>query len=103
MGRHFNLMIWILMFKAMKGQVLFNDLDDNQQNSLDLAMYFIKNELLQLTKDIEKLLVQKLEEIEGNLQMKISTGIENVTQIAVENFTKILENKLTCCGEPSLL
>lgn len=79
------------MLKTTKEQVLFDDLEDRQQNSLNTAMSFIKNELQQ---SMEKILFQKLEEIEKNLQAKIHTRIENVTKNIVENFTKILEYKL---------
>lgn len=103
MGRHFNLLILILLMKSTKEQVLFDDMDDRQQNLLNSAMYFIKNELQQMTKSNEKMLLQKFEEIEDNLQTKISTGIENMTKHIVENFTKVLENKLTCDRHPSLI
>lgn len=90
MGRHFNILIWIFMLKTTKEQVLFDDLEDRQQNSLNTAMSFIKNE----QQSMEKILFEKLEEIEKNLQAKINTKIENVTKNIVENFTKILEYKL---------
>ncbi|XP_019930370.3 fibrinogen-like protein A isoform X2 [Magallana gigas] len=81
MGRHYNLFIWILLMKSTKEQVLFDDLDDRQQNSLYSAIYLIKNEL-QLS--VEKMLLQKLEEIESNLKANINTRIEIVTKNAVE-------------------
>lgn len=85
MGRHFNLLlIWILLLTSTKGQVLFDDVDDRQQNSLDSAMYLIKHELQQMMKNFEKMLLQKLEEVENKLQAKINTRIENVTKNAVE-------------------
>lgn len=84
MGKHFNLFIWILLMKSTNGQYLFNDLDDRQQITLNSALYLIKNEVQQLTKSVEKMLLQKLEEIENNLQAKINTRIENVTKNAVE-------------------
>lgn len=67
--------------KSTKEQVLYNDFDDRQQNSLNSAIYLIKNELQH---SVEKMLLQKLEEIENNLQAKINTRIENVTKNAVE-------------------
>lgn len=91
MGRHINLLIWILLMKSTKGQVLFDDEKDKQQNSMDSAMYFIKNELQQ---SVEKMLFQKLEGIENNLQAKFNAEIENVTKNIVENLTKILDHKL---------
>lgn len=91
MGRHINLLIWILLMKSTKGQVLFDDEKDKQQNSMDSAMYFIKNELQQ---SVEKMLFQKLEGIENNLQAKFNAEIENVTKNIVENLTKILDYKL---------
>lgn len=91
MGRHINLLIWILLMKSTKGQVLFDDEKDKQQNSMDSAMYFIKNELQQ---SVEKMLFQKLEGIENNLQAKFNAEIENVTKNLVENLTKILDYKL---------
>lgn len=78
------------MLKTTKEQVLFDDLEDRQQNSVNTAMSFIKTE----QQSMEKILFQKLEEIEKNLQAKINTKIENVTKNIVENFTKILEYKL---------
>lgn len=82
MGRHFNLLlIWISLLTSTKGQVLFDDVDDRQQNSLDSAMYLIKHELQQMMKNFEKMLLQKLEETQNNL---------------VENFKETLEDKLTC-------
>eukprot|EP00105_Crassostrea_gigas_P046221 XP_019930369.1 PREDICTED: fibrinogen-like protein A isoform X1 [Crassostrea gigas] len=81
MGRHYNLFIWILLMKSTKEQVLFDDLDDRQQNSLYSAIYLIKNELQH---SVEKMLLQKLEEIESNLKAKINTRIEIVTKNAVE-------------------
>eukprot|EP00105_Crassostrea_gigas_P046213 XP_019930361.1 PREDICTED: microfibril-associated glycoprotein 4-like [Crassostrea gigas] len=84
MGRHFNILIWIFMLKTTKEQVLFDDLEDRQQNSVNTAMSFIKTE----QQSMEKILFQKLEEIEKNLQAKINTKIENVTKNIVENFTK---------------
>lgn len=83
MERHLNLLIWILSLKSTKGQVLFNDLDDRQQDSLDSALYMIKNELQLMTNSVEKMLLQKLE-VENKLQAKINTRIENVTKNAVE-------------------
>lgn len=91
MGRHINLLIWILLMKSTKGQVLFDDEKDKQQNSMDSAMYFIKNELQQ---SVEKMLFQKIEGIENNLQAKFNAEIENVTKNIVENLTKILDYKL---------
>lgn len=91
MGRHFNLFPWILLLKSTKGQILYDDLDEKQQNTLNSATYFIKNELQQ---SVEKILSQKLDEIEDNLQAKIDKKIENLTENIIENFTKILENKL---------
>lgn len=67
--------------KSTKEQVLFDDLDDRQQNSLNSAIYLIKNELQH---SVEKMLLQKLEEIERNLKAKINTRIEIVTINAVE-------------------
>lgn len=67
--------------KSTKEQVLYNDFDDRQQNSLNSAIYLIKNKLQH---SVEKMLLQKLEEIENNLQAKINTRIENVTKNAVE-------------------
>lgn len=67
--------------KSTKEQVLFDDLDDRQQNSLYSAIYLIKNELQH---SVEKMLLQKLEEIESNLKAKINTRIEIVTKNAVE-------------------
>lgn len=62
--------------KSTKGQVLFDDSDDRQQNSLESAMHLIKNELQQIAKSVGKMLLPKVEEMEKNLQMKISTGNE---------------------------
>lgn len=62
--------------KSTKGQVLFDDSDDRQQNSLESALHLIKNELQQITKSVGKMLLPKVEEMEKNLQMKISTGNE---------------------------
>lgn len=56
-----------------------------------------------MTKSVEKMLLQKLEEIEINLQSKIETGNENVTKYIVENFTETLENKLTCFSHSTLI
>lgn len=67
--------------KSTKEQVLFDDLDDRQQNSLYSAIYLIKNELQH---SVEKMLLQKLEEIESNLKANINTRIEIVTKNAVE-------------------
>lgn len=67
--------------KSTKEQVLFDDLDDRQQNSLYSAIYLIKNELQH---SVEKMLLQKLEEIESNLKANINTRIEIVTENAVE-------------------
>lgn len=89
--------------KSTNGQNLFNDLDDRQQISLNSALYLIKNEVQQLTKSVEKMLLQKLEEIENNMQAKINATIENVTKNIVENFTKILENKLSCASNVTLI
>lgn len=93
MGRYFNLFLWILLLKSTKGQILFDDLDEKQQNILNSAMYFLKNELYQ---SVEKMLSKKVEEMENNLQAKVDERIENLTKTVVENFTKILENKVAC-------
>lgn len=103
MGKHFNLFIWILLMMSTNGQHLFNDLDDRQQITLNSALYLIKNEVQQLTKSVEKMLLKKLEEIENNMQAKINARIENVTKNIVENFTKILENKLSCASNVTLI
>lgn len=89
--------------KLANGQYLFDDLDDRQQIFMNSAMHFIKSEVQQLTKSVEKIIFQKLEEIENNMQAKINTRIENLTKNIVENFTKILENKLACTGNETLI
>lgn len=76
MRRPFNLFIWILLMKSTKAQALFDDLEERQQNSLNSAVYFIKKELQQ---SVEKMLLQKIEEIKDNLEAKIKTRIDNVT------------------------
>lgn len=56
---------------------------------MNSAMYFLKNEQHQLTKSVEKMLLQKLEEMENNLHTKIRTGNENVTsKISHKNLGK---------------
>lgn len=59
-------------------------MDDRQQDSLNSALYMIKNELQLMTNSVEKMLLQQLEEVENKLQAKINTRIENVTKNAVE-------------------
>lgn len=103
MGKLFNLLICILLLKSTTGQIIYDSLDHRQQTSLESVMFFIKNELQQLTKSIEKLLLQKLEEYEDNMQTKISTRIEHVIKNAVENFTIILENDLKCDRHSTLM
>lgn len=90
MGRHFNLFLWILLLKSSKGQILYDDFDDRQQNSLKSAMYFIKNELQQ---SLEQMLLRKFKEIEDNLQAKIHTKIENVTKNAAECHPSLISGK----------
>lgn len=103
MGIHLNIVIWILMLKSTKGQVIYDDLNERQQNSLNSAMYYIKNELQQMTKSVENMLLQKSEEMENNLHTKVKKENENVTRFLVENFTETLENKLTCFSHSSLI
>lgn len=103
MGKHFNLFIWILLMKSTNEQYIFNDLDDRQQFSLNSAMHLIKSEIQQLKKSFEKMLIVKLEEIENNMQAKINTGIENVTTDIIKIFTRILENKLACASNDSVI
>lgn len=100
MGRHFNIFLWILLLKSTKGQILYDDLYEKQQNTLNSAMYFFKNEL---EESVEKMLLQNLEEIEDNLQRKIDKRIENLTKSLIENFTNIMENELACYRELTLL
>lgn len=103
MGIHLSIVIWILMLKSTKGQVIYDDLNERQQNSLNSAMYYIKNELQQMTKSVENMLLQKLEEMENNLHTKVKKENENVTKFLVENFTETLENKLTCFSHSTLI
>lgn len=100
MGRHFNIFLWILLLKSTKGQIIYNDFDEKQQNTLHSAMYFFKNELQQ---SVVKMLLQISEEIEDNLQAKIDKRIENLTKNVIENFTKHLENKLACDSNSTLI
>lgn len=103
MGKHLYLFIWILLMKSTNGQYLFDDQDERQQISINSVMHFLKSEVQQLTKSVEKTLFQKLEEFENNMQAKINTRIENLTKNIVENFTKNLENKLACAGNETLI
>lgn len=103
MGKHLYLFIWILLMKSTNGQYLFDDQDERQQISINSVMHFLKSEVQQLTKSVEKMLFQKLEEIENNMQAKINTRIENLTKNIVENFTKNLENKLACAGNETII
>lgn len=103
MGIHLSIVIWILMLKSTNGQVIYDDLNERQQNSLNSAMYYIKNELQQMTKSVENMLLQKLEEMENNLHTKVKKENENVTKFLVENFTETLENKLTCFSHSTLI
>lgn len=89
--------------KSTNGQYLFDDQDERQQISINSVMHFLKSEVQQLTKSVEKTLFQKLEEFENNMQAKINTRIENLTKNIVENFTKNLENKLACAGNETLI
>lgn len=103
MGKHFNLFIWILLMKSTNEQYIFNDLDDRQQFSVNSAMHLIKSEIQQLKKSFEKMLIIKLEKIENNMQAKINTGIENVTTDIIKNFTRILENKIACASNETVI
>lgn len=67
---------------------------------MNSAMYFLKNEQHQLTKSVEKMLLQKLEEMENNLHTKIRTGNENVTSKISHNS---LESKLACFSHSTLI
>lgn len=100
MGRHFNFFLLILLLKSTKGQMLYYDFDEKLQITLNSVMYIFKNELQE---SVEKMLVQKLEEIGDNLQAKIDKRIEDLTKILIENFTDIMENKLACDSNSALI
>lgn len=103
MGKHFNLFIWTLLMKSTNEQYIFNDMDDRQQFSLNSAMHLIKSEIQQLKRSFEKMLIIKLEEIENNMLAKINTGIEDVTTDIIKNVTRILENKLACTSNETVI
>lgn len=57
MGRLFGILIWILLFVFMKGQIIFDDLDDKDR-SVDLTLQLLRIELQQFSqwygKDIDE-------------------------------------------------
>lgn len=75
MGRLFGILIWILLFVFIKGQIIFDDLDDKHR-SVDLTLQLLRIELQQFSQGMERILMKKLDGIENSIEVKISSKIE---------------------------
>ncbi|XP_011431020.4 fibrinogen-like protein 1 [Magallana gigas] len=71
MSRLFRILIWTFLLASMYGQVLFDDMGD-QQRSADLALYFMRTEFQQFSQDIERLVMKKIDRVANIIEVKIN-------------------------------
>lgn len=94
--------IFTMLLKSTNGQLLYDDLEE-QQKCVKVATQIIKNELQQLTKSIERMVKQHMEEIK-NLDAYVRNTNTDFQKLLVlqkepiENSTNTIENNLTCSG-----
>lgn len=93
MGRLFGILIWILLFVFMKGQIIFDDLDDKHR-SVDLTLQLLRIELQQFSQGMERILMNKLDGIENSIEVKISSKIETQHRLLKDDVVS-LTNRLS--------
>lgn len=93
MGRLFGILIWILLFVFIKGQIIFDDLDDKHR-SVDLTLQLLRIELQQFSQGMERILMNKLDGIENSIEVKISSKIETQHRLLKDDVVS-LTNRLS--------
>lgn len=105
MQRLLSIFISTMLLKSTNGQLLYDNLEEHQK-CVNVATHIINNELQELTKSMERMVKQNMEEIK-NLDSNVrnmNTDFQKLLVLqkeAIDNSTNTIGDKLTCNSDMS--